>query len=55
MAFKKSTQGIHSILFTHYYQSSLEREDIHGVCHIHGHMIAKMGHKIDFPLGTAMK
>jgi len=56
MALKKSQQqGIHSIFFTHYYQSSLEREDIHGMWHIHEHVIAKECHKIDFPLGAAMK
>jgi len=56
MALKKSKQrGIHSIFFTHYYHSILKREDIHGMWHIHGHVIAKEGHKIDFPLGTAMK
>lgn len=56
MALKKSQQqGIHSIFFTHYYQSSLEREDVHGMWHIHEHVIAKECHKIDFPLGAAMK
>jgi hypothetical protein len=48
-------QGIHSIFFTYYYHNSLEIEDIHGMWHIHGHVIAKEGHKIDFPLGNAMK
>jgi hypothetical protein len=56
MSLKKSKQqGINSIFFTHYYQSSLEREDTHGMWHNHGHVIAKEGHKIDFPLGAAMK
>jgi hypothetical protein len=56
MALKKSKhQGIHSIFFTHYYQRSLEREDIHGMWHIHVLVIAKEGHKIDFTLGAVMK
>jgi hypothetical protein len=56
MALKKSIQqGIHSIFFTHYYQSSLERQDIYGIWHIHGHVIAKEGHKTDFSLEAAMK
>ena len=56
MALKKTKQqGIHTIFSTHYYQSSLETQAIHGMWHIHGHVIAKDGHKIDFPLGAAMK